>query len=244
VSASALITGEARSDERTRVRAPLRIAALKATGETRRAPVQRALILGVAWRGDVIRINVRGHDFLEQGADAPPFPPRGFLEAPLHCRGQAPAVDLGLGHVLQRSAHDRNRKPTAVGWYALVAGALPDAARQPGRQAEGEPFVRIRGANLPKVNFKCKLTSVKTMTMLEFRRDARKALAAVERGERLILTYRGRAVAQLAPVPAATSALPEHDALRRVDAFAVDGPGSELTNAHIDHLVYGAPNVR
>jgi len=85
---------------------------------------------------------------------------------------------------------------------------------------------------------------MKTVTMLEFRRDARKALAAVRRGERLLLTYRGRAVAQLSPVTDAAEALPVDDALRRLDAFAIDGPGGELKNENIDSILYGARDVR
>lgn len=92
----------------------------------------------------------------------------------------------------------------------------------------------------PKVKLKFKLNSMKTMTMLEFRKDARKALAAIQRGERLLLTYRGRAVAQLSPVREARQVLPDHDALRRLSAFSVDGPGTRLSNDDIDRTVYGS----
>jgi antitoxin (DNA-binding transcriptional repressor) of toxin-antitoxin stability system len=97
---------------------------------------------------------------------------------------------------------------------------------------------------LLEVNFKFKFIFMKTVTMLEFRRDARKALAAVRRGERLLLTYRGRAVAQLSPVTDTAETLPADDALRSIDAFAIDGPGGDLTNQDIDGLLYGARDVR
>jgi antitoxin (DNA-binding transcriptional repressor) of toxin-antitoxin stability system len=75
--------------------------------------------------------------------------------------------------------------------------------------------------------------------MLEFRRDARRALEAVRRGERLILTYRGRAIARLEPVREAAAAAPGDDPLLRLDEYAVDGPRGKLTNNEIDRLLYG-----
>ncbi|MGQ0765884.1 MAG: type II toxin-antitoxin system Phd/YefM family antitoxin [Gemmatimonadota bacterium] len=88
-----------------------------------------------------------------------------------------------------------------------------------------------------KLNFK--FNFMKTMSMLEFRKHARKALAAVQRGERLLLTYRGRPVAQLSPVRETQRDVPPHDPLRHLDAFAFDGPGRPLTNEAIDRIVYG-----
>jgi prevent-host-death family protein len=80
---------------------------------------------------------------------------------------------------------------------------------------------------------------MRTLTMLEFRRDARRTLEAVRRGERVLLTYRGTPVARLEPV-AGDAAVPEDDPLLRVNDFAVDGPGGPLANEEIDRLVYGA----
>ncbi len=74
--------------------------------------------------------------------------------------------------------------------------------------------------------------------MLEFRRNARRVLDAVRRGERVLLTYRGKAVARLEPVRPESRAVPEDDPLRRIDDFAVAGPGGPLTNAEIDRLAY------
>lgn len=59
--------------------------------------------------------------------------------------------------------------------------------------------------------------------MLEFRRDARRWLEAVRKGERLLLTYRGEPVARLEPVRSGASAVPEDDPLLRIEDFAVDG---------------------
>lgn len=75
--------------------------------------------------------------------------------------------------------------------------------------------------------------------MLEFRRDAQRALDAVRRGERLLLTYRGRPIARLEPVRDAQPAAPADEALLRIDEYAVLGPRRKLSNAEIDQLVYG-----
>lgn len=75
--------------------------------------------------------------------------------------------------------------------------------------------------------------------MLEFRRDARRWLDAVRSGERFVLTYRGEPVARLEPVRPASSTVPDDDPLLRVEDFAVDGAGGELTNQEIDRVVYG-----
>jgi prevent-host-death family protein len=74
--------------------------------------------------------------------------------------------------------------------------------------------------------------------MLDFRRNAKRVLDAVRRGERLLLTYRGQPVARLEPVRPDAGTVPDDDPLLRVDDFAVDGAGGALTNPEIDRLVY------
>lgn len=80
---------------------------------------------------------------------------------------------------------------------------------------------------------------MKTISMVEFRRDAKRWIDAVRKGERLLLTYRGEAVAHLEPVRPETSTVPADDPLLRVEDFAVDGAGGSLTNEEIDGLIYG-----
>ena len=75
--------------------------------------------------------------------------------------------------------------------------------------------------------------------MLELRRDARRALAAVRRGERLLLTYRGKPVARLEPVTPRAQRPNDDDPLLRLEEYSVDGPGGALPNAEIDRTVYG-----
>lgn len=79
-----------------------------------------------------------------------------------------------------------------------------------------------------------------TITMLELRRNARRALDAVQRGERLLLTCRGKPVARLEPVGPDTSEVSEDDPLLHVDDYAIEGPGGPLSNDEVDRLIYGA----
>ncbi|MQA90823.1 MAG: type II toxin-antitoxin system prevent-host-death family antitoxin [Gemmatimonas sp.] len=80
---------------------------------------------------------------------------------------------------------------------------------------------------------------MKTLSMLEFRRNARLVIEAVQRGECLILTYRGKPVARLEPVRPEATAIPEDDPLFRIEDYAVDGAGGRLPNDEIDRLIYG-----
>jgi len=93
---------------------------------------------------------------------------------------------------------------------------------------------------LLKLKFKFKFDIMKTLTMLEFRRDARRALAAVRRGERIVLTYRGKPVARLEPLASAPGRPNDDDPLLRLDDFAVDGPGGPLADSAIDRALYGS----
>jgi antitoxin (DNA-binding transcriptional repressor) of toxin-antitoxin stability system len=93
---------------------------------------------------------------------------------------------------------------------------------------------------LYKSNLEVQLDRIRTINMLELRRDTRRTLDALRRGERFVLTYRGVPVARLEPVAAATEGVPLHDPLFRVDEYAVDGPGGTLLNDEADRLIYGA----
>lgn len=76
---------------------------------------------------------------------------------------------------------------------------------------------------------------MKHVTMLDFRRDAERVLAQVQRGERLILTHRGKPVARLEPI------IDEHpdpnDPIYSLADLAQSG--ESLTNAEIDRILYG-----
>jgi len=76
-----------------------------------------------------------------------------------------------------------------------------------------------------------------TVSMLQFRQNSEAILRRLRRGERIVLTYRGRPVARLEPV---CDALPDpDDAAYRLYEFA-DPKGASLNNREIDEIVYGS----
>ena len=75
-----------------------------------------------------------------------------------------------------------------------------------------------------------------TVSMVELRRDAAAVLQRVGRGERLVLTYRGRPAARLEPFT--ESAPPADDPIYRLAEVSADR-GDSLTNEEMDAIVYG-----
>lgn len=78
--------------------------------------------------------------------------------------------------------------------------------------------------------------AMKTISMLEFRLHAEKIIAQVQRGQRLILTRRGKPVARLEPIV--------HQSSDADDPFySLSGmcaaSGETLSNTQIDDLLYG-----
>jgi prevent-host-death family protein len=65
-------------------------------------------------------------------------------------------------------------------------------------------------------------------------------VSRAERGERITIARDGEPVAQLGPAPRRKrAALPADDPLLNLETFAVEGTGGKLTNAEIDHILYG-----
>ena len=60
----------------------------------------------------------------------------------------------------------------------------------------------------------------------------------IERGERLILTYRGKPIARLEPISELPPPIPPDDPLLNIEDWAVDGPGGDLTNEEMDRIIY------
>lgn len=75
-----------------------------------------------------------------------------------------------------------------------------------------------------------------TVSMVELRRDAEAILQRVGRGERLVLTYRGRPAARLEPF--AETAPPADDPIYHLTEVSSDR-GDSLTNEEMDAIVYG-----
>ncbi len=78
---------------------------------------------------------------------------------------------------------------------------------------------------------------MKTVTLVEFRKNAARVLGRVRRGERLVLTSRGRPAARLEPITEKDVA-PE-DPIYRLAESAGEG-GKSLSNRDMDRLIYGA----
>jgi prevent-host-death family protein len=77
---------------------------------------------------------------------------------------------------------------------------------------------------------------LKTISMVDFRLHAAKILALVQKGQRIILTRRGKPVARLEPII--------HETVDADDPFYIlfeksDVQGSSLSNSQIDDILYG-----
>ena len=77
---------------------------------------------------------------------------------------------------------------------------------------------------------------MKTISMLELRQDAKRIIRQLSRGQRMVLTYRGKPVARPEPLHETTPAV--HAPFHQLADLAVD-EGSGLTNKEIDKIVYG-----
>ncbi len=78
---------------------------------------------------------------------------------------------------------------------------------------------------------------MKSITVLEFRQRAKSILASVEKGQSIVLTYRGKPVARLEPI-AQNAADGDDDPFYRLNELAATN-GKSLTNSEMDRLVYG-----
>jgi prevent-host-death family protein len=77
---------------------------------------------------------------------------------------------------------------------------------------------------------------MKSVTMVDFRANAERIIAQVQKGERILLTRRGKPVARLEPiVPESPSG---DDPFYDLGSLAVES-GQSMTNEQIDELLYG-----
>ncbi len=82
---------------------------------------------------------------------------------------------------------------------------------------------------------------MESVSVLEFRRDAEKIIRQVQKGKRLILTYRGKPVLRLEPI--LDQAIGRDDPFYSLTKLAVPD-GQPLTNEEIDQIVYENGNFR
>ncbi len=82
---------------------------------------------------------------------------------------------------------------------------------------------------------------MKTVTMLEFRKDAEGVLRRVAKGERFLLSYRGNAVARLEPLLSPTLSNPASDSFLTIGRRARPSPQGKTKHSDIDQILYGRP---
>jgi prevent-host-death family protein len=80
---------------------------------------------------------------------------------------------------------------------------------------------------------------MKTVTMLEFRQNAQSVLRRVARGERLLLSHRGKPAVRLEPLTTAPDKALSNDPFLMIGSRATAGPKGKTRHADIDRIVYG-----
>jgi antitoxin (DNA-binding transcriptional repressor) of toxin-antitoxin stability system len=79
---------------------------------------------------------------------------------------------------------------------------------------------------------------MKTVTVLEFRKNAQRVIRWSRQGKRMIMTYRGRAVMRLDPMRHC-EAVSEDDPFLKLDGI-IRGKKSRLRNRKMDEIIYGS----
>jgi prevent-host-death family protein len=80
---------------------------------------------------------------------------------------------------------------------------------------------------------------MKIVTMLEFRQNAEGVLRRIARGERLVLSHRGKPAARLEPLEPTVRNDVENDPFLSVRRRATASPKGKTRHADIDRIVYG-----
>jgi antitoxin (DNA-binding transcriptional repressor) of toxin-antitoxin stability system len=80
---------------------------------------------------------------------------------------------------------------------------------------------------------------MKTVTMLEFRKNAEGILRRLGRGERFVLSHRGRPAARLEPITAIRASDPTTDPFLTIGRRALPSPKGKTRHADIDRILYG-----
>ena len=77
------------------------------------------------------------------------------------------------------------------------------------------------------------------VTMLEFRKNAESILRRIAKGERLVLSHRGKPAARLEPIAPGRSASLIDDPFLGIGGRATASPRGKTRHAEIDHVLYG-----
>ena len=92
---------------------------------------------------------------------------------------------------------------------------------------------------LSQLQLQLKVHAVKTVTMLEFRQDAEGVLRRVAKGERFVLSHRGKPAARLEPLTAATPGDPASDPFLGIARRDKSSPMGKTRHADLDRILYG-----
>jgi hypothetical protein len=79
--------------------------------------------------------------------------------------------------------------------------------------------------------------NMKTVSLLEFRKNADKIIRWSRQGKRMVMTYRGRPVMRLEPV--VDESISDDDPFLRLDGI-IEGKRESLDNKEMDGIIYGA----
>jgi prevent-host-death family protein len=80
---------------------------------------------------------------------------------------------------------------------------------------------------------------MKTVTMVEFRQNAEGVLRRVARGERFVLSHRGKPAARLEPLSAAPAGDASDDPFLSIARRVTPSPKGKTAHANIDRILYG-----
>ncbi len=80
---------------------------------------------------------------------------------------------------------------------------------------------------------------MKTVTMLEFRRNASAVLKRLAKGESFVLSHRGKPAARLEPMEAVDPVKEENDLFLTIGERAEPSPKGKTHHSEIDDILYG-----
>jgi antitoxin (DNA-binding transcriptional repressor) of toxin-antitoxin stability system len=80
---------------------------------------------------------------------------------------------------------------------------------------------------------------MKTVTMVQFRQDAEGVLRRIAKGERFLLSHRGKPAARLEPLDAPAPADPATDPFLGIARRAKPSPKGKTKHGEIDRILYG-----
>ena len=79
---------------------------------------------------------------------------------------------------------------------------------------------------------------MKTVTMLQFRRNAAQVLRRLAKGERFVLSHRGKPAARLEPLSSITDSA--DDPFMKIASRAKPSPKGPTKHSEIDQILYGS----